>query len=496
MFNSSELAKQFDRGEEVAISFQYVNKEIEIDVNSLLSKVLSRLDKGYLYDTLVSVFRELIQNGIKANMKRVWFEAGNLDINDMGDYRKGMEKFREVAYHPEVMRDQLRDSRYRVTLKMRNREGGLDVSVVNNARVLPGELERIRYRMRKALEWNNFVEAYENMYDATEGAGLGIILSVMLLKNAGLDAEVFNVIPDEGSMTISLRIPPELKSIEITSSIKSQILEDVNSLPTFPENVLELRQLCDNPETTIDTISEKISLDPALAADVLKLSNSAGFISGKRITKISQAVMIIGLKNLNSMLTAAALRKIMDKRYRKFEQIWEHCNRTAYYARQIAMEVGYGKVVDIAYIAGLLHDIGKIVLLSTDARLLNQISDIVNDRKIRTSSIIEEISIGISHSAIGALIADKWNFPEELVEAVRYHHAPLAPNIRHREVVMVVYLANQLCILESKEMDPLFIESEVLDKLSITSRTAFEKFVTRLQNRYDMHEQFLLKYMP
>jgi putative nucleotidyltransferase with HDIG domain len=488
MFDTSDLAKQFDRGEEIAVSFSYVSRDVEVELNSLLVKVLSRFDLLYLYDTFESVLRELVQNAVKANMKRIWYKSLNLDINNEGDYRKGMQKFKDVAYHPEMMKEQLQSSPYRVIIKMRRQSDGIDIDIINNAHIVRGEMDRLMDRIKKAVECVNFSEAYENMYDASEGAGLGIILSLMLLRNAGIDPDLFKIIPESGLFKVSIAIPLNLKKREITSSIKESILEDVRSLPTFPENILELQTMCNNPDVTLDAISEKISLDPSLTAEVLRLSNSAFFTPGKRVKKINDAVLLIGLNNLNSILIAAASRKILDRRYRRFEQVWDHCNRTAYYARYIAQEKGYGRIADSAFIAGLLHDIGKIVLLATDIKLVNQIAEIVRNRRIRTTAILEEVSIGISHPTIGSLIAERWNFPEELVESIRYHHAPLDPGIHHRDLVMIVYLANQMCNMETKEFDLIFLESDVLGKFGIGSRTEFDLFFKRLRNRYFREE--------
>ncbi len=491
MLDSPDLAKQFDRGEEVCIGFQYVTRDIEIDINSLLAKVLSRVDMAYLYDTFESIIRELVQNAVKANMKRVWFGEMKLDINDSEDYLQGMRKFRNVVYHPELLKEKLLASPYRVALRLRKNEGGIVIEISNNARIVPVELERLRSRAKKAVECGNFAEAYENMYDASEGAGLGIILSVMLLKNAGMDSKNFSIRTDGDLLRISMLIPFRLKGSEIISEIGSRILEDVRTLPTFPENIPELRALCNNPDTSIDAIADKISLDPALAADVLKLSNSAGFITGKRINRIHDAIMIIGLKNLESILITSASRKILDKRYRKFEQVWEHCNKNAFFAREIALEKGYGKIADGVFIAGLLHDIGKIVLLSTDIGLVEQIADIVRNRKIRTTTLLEEIHIGISHSTIGASIAERWNFPEELVETIRYHHAPLSPGIVNRDMVMIVYLANQLCNMEAKELDTMFFEADVLAKFGIGTRDELDELLQRLRNKYYMQKKLI-----
>jgi putative nucleotidyltransferase with HDIG domain len=494
--NSSELARKFDGGEVVSICFQYISKETENDINSLLTKILSRHDKSYLYDTFEPVLRELVQNAIKANMKRVCFSGMNLNIADDGDYAAGMREFKKIAYHPELLKNKLFESQYQVAVIFRKLTTKIIIDVINNAPIMPIELERLRHRLKMAGECRNFTEAYVNLHDVSEGAGLGIIMCAMLLRNAGLEVNSITIEPDDDSMKISLTIPAELKSFEITSSIKDRILEEVQSLPTFPKNILELQTLCNNPLTKIETISEKLSLDPSLTADVLRLSNTAGFMTRKRIAKVNEAIMMIGLNNLKYILTAASSRQIINKRYRRFEQVWEHCNRTAYYARMIAIEKGQSKIADSALTAGLLHDIGKIVLLATDINLVNQISAIVDNRKIRSTAILEEIYIGISHSTIGALIAERWNFPEELSEAIRYHHAPLNPDITHGDLVMIVYMANLFATAESGKMNFNFFESEVLERFHLSSRAVFNDYYAWLSNRYDSHSSFLLRNAP
>ncbi len=492
LFNSSKLTDDFDRGEEVFISFQYVSKGVESDINSLLAKILSRYDKLYLYEALEPVVRELVQNAVKANMKRVYFTSMNLDIADDADYEKGMREFRRVAYHPELLKDMLMNSIYRIVVKIRKRDAGMDIDIINNARIMPRELERLHYRIEKAVQCRNFTEAYENVYDATEGAGLGIILSAMLLKNAGMDVRIITLAPEVDSMKVSLAVPFEQRSIEITSAIKDTIMEDVKSLPTFPEDVMEIREMCRNPDTTIEAISGRISRDPSLTADVLKLSNSAGFITGKRIKTVGEAVMVIGLRNLEMVLTAAFARKILDKRYRRYGQVWEHCNRTAFYARMIALDMGFSGISEQALIAGLLHDIGKFVLLSTGSGVVSRISSIVKNRRIRSTAIIEEISIGISHAAIGALMAERWNFPDELIEAIRYHHAPLHPSIVHRDLVAIVHMANQLAEERAQGIDARFIESVVLEKFRLDRPSAFKRYHRHLSERYASHH-FLVR---
>src|SRR5271157_1327361 len=112
LFNTSEMAKKFDGGEEVSVNFQYISRETEYDINSLLAKILSRCDRVYLYDTFEPVLRELIQNAVKANMKRVCLEGMNLDIADQAAYDAGMKEFKKIAYHPELLKSRIAESKY------------------------------------------------------------------------------------------------------------------------------------------------------------------------------------------------------------------------------------------------------------------------------------------------------------------------------------------------------------------------------------------------
>ena len=229
---------------------------------------------------------------------------------------------------------------------------------------------------------------------------------------------------------------------------------------------------------------------------MLKIANSAGFITSRRITMVNEAVIVIGMNNLNAILYAVALRKILNTRYRKFEIVWEHCNRVAFYARQIALRANLNGLDESAFVAGLLHDMGKIVLLATSPDLIDQIADLASSRKIRASSMIEELFIGVSHAEIGGLVAEQWNFPDDLVEAIRFHHAPLKPSIRHRDLVMAVYLANELAHVPARELHQAYFEHEVMAHFGIRTPIDLEELYADLWDRYERQERMIQNSYP
>jgi HD-like signal output (HDOD) protein len=381
-----------------------------------------------------------------------------------------MSKFRkEVIGELAVVEQTLNNSSFRVYLSLKLTDEHLYFKIENNAIILPKERERITQRIHNAWAFKDFSEAYDEMYDETEGAGLGIILTVMLLKNISVQAEDYQIYIEDGHTVVSIKIPRIVKSHTVISEVKAKIIQEINLLPTFPQNIMDLQRMCENPDASINLIADKIKQDPSLTADILKLSNSAGFTTTRRIENINEALMRIGLTNLKYILIAASTRKIMSSRYKQFEKIWAHCLLVSHYAKILTKKLDLKKINDQVVITSLLHDLGKIVLLSVDLELTNWIADFVKQRGIRTTTILEEVSIGLSHSTIGKLIAEKWNFAPFLLEAIAYHHAPLQASDANKTVVYVTYLANIFVGMTQKKYTIEHIDPTVLHHFGIKS---------------------------
>ncbi len=478
---TSVLSGQVLNGEPVKLSFHYNNREINRFLNSLFTKILSHSDMLYLQGTVENVLREMIVNAVKANSKRIHFKKSNLNITDPMHYEEGMASFKTYMVETiDELPEELKLNGYKVELVLKKDDSGFRIIVRNNAGLLPFEQERIKLRVDKAREYNDFAEIYMDIADDQEGEGLGIPLTMLFLKNSGIGDKSFSIVSDGNITQSAFTIPLKTQSQAVKRVIEVKIVDEVKDLPTFPEHITELQSMCRRDNVTIGELSKKISLDPSLAASVLKLSNSAGFITSKKIESIVEAVKIIGLKNLNSILIASSAKKIMDERYSSFKDVWSHCNKAAFYSRLLAQKFGLNKISDMVFLSSLLHDLGKIILLSANQDLTDQIEKISINRQMRTSTVLEEVSMGVSHSTIGKMIAEKWNFPIYIREAISFHHSPLLASEENRDTVFLTYLANSLCLIEEKKFDYFYMEDEVLKRFNIESE---EKFI-------EMHNNF------
>jgi putative nucleotidyltransferase with HDIG domain len=489
---TSHLASQVQKGETIGFSFHYHTKSIIRFLNSLLTKILSRNNIVFLLDTVITVLREIIVNAVKANSKRVYFKVENLDIKNIHHYSKGMESFKDfMVSQKDIMEEELKKSDYKVDLFIRRNDTGIEIFVRNNTPIHPDELSRIKLRIEKAKQYKDFAEVYVDVIDDIEGEGLGLLLTILFLRNSGIGENSLKITSDNKITQATLSIPFQLKPVVITSEIQSRVLNEVEELPTFPENVIKLQEMVRLPDIKIRALADRIVMDPALATAVLRLSNSAGFITRNRIETVDEAIKIIGLKNLNAILIAASARSIMENKYSAFKEIWRHSGIVAFYARHLALRFGLAKISDTVYLAGLLHDLGKIVLLSTSSKLSEWISEVTRNREIRTTTIIEEVSIGISHSTIGALIAKKWNLPEYLHEAIQNHHSPLNTEEEFRDVVFITYLANQMCGIETKKYDFHYFEEDVLGRFDINDEEKFNRLHEEMKKRYEQQDELL-----
>lgn len=480
------IFKKIENREPVRISFKYASDDMLILINAILVRVLIRNDQLYLMNSLLTMVRELVVNALKANAKRIFFSRKNLDINNPADYKKGGASFKEeIIGDFDFIKGDIVQSEYFVNLNIIPDKDNLIISVKNNAVILPVEQKRITKRLALAAKCENFTDIYDVIEDDTEGAGLGLVLIIMFIKSMGLQPSAFSI-QSEGEFTVSsINIPANLKPAEITTPVKKYILKAIDGIPTFPDNIMQLMDMCASEDASIEEISVRIKRDVALSSDVLRLSNSAGFATLNKVDDIGVAILKIGLKNVRSILIASTARRILESRFKMFEDIWEHCNRTAFYSRMILVKNKKGRDAENAYMAGLLHDLGEIILMAVDMNSVKKIAYIARDREIINSTVMEEIAIGISHAEIGALVAEKWKFPQMLVEIIRFHHSPLSVSPEYRETAYAVYLANMLCGIEKHKYLYNYLEDSVLEFFGINSETELAQLHATLKSDYD-----------
>jgi putative nucleotidyltransferase with HDIG domain len=461
------------------------------ETEEYIDKVIGFFLKEIGYDQIASTIsycvKELAVNAKKANTKRIYFNEQELDINNAKDYETGMKDFKTITLgNINYYLEKQKDAGLYVKIVLRTSLNNLEISIHNNVEITKKEQMRIYDRIARSRAFKSMEEAFNTVLDSSEGAGLGIVILILMLKKIGLSEDSFELdIVDEETVT-KIVVPFTEVRLEKVDLLTDTIVKEINTLPQFPENLIQLQRLIKDPESEINDIAKQVSTDPALTADLLKLVNSALYMLPKKIDNISEAVKLVGMKGLENLLLKHGTQKILKQKYAEMKKLWSHSHKVAFYAYNLAKTFRRKKDVwDDAYVGGILHDLGKIIINSLHPDLLLKIQKYCLDKDIPVG-LIEDFSVGLNHAEIGSRIALKWNFPDQLINAIHYHHMPLQGEEQYKDVIYVVYLANILCSYELKMIDYDQFERKVLVYLGITSEEQLKKILNRLQRNFSI----------
>ncbi|MBA4384121.1 MAG: hypothetical protein C0410_05240 [Anaerolinea sp.] len=204
------------------------------------------------------------------------------------------------------------------------------------------------------------------------------------------------------------------------------IIRTVENLRPMPTSITRALRAIEDSNATSTEISEIIGLDQALSASILQSANSVAMGFSTDCSKLSEAVMRLGFKRLKGLILGIAAVGPFNQSLKGYRfgagELWNHSIATAVSAEWIARELRYPDPEE-AYTAGLLHDMGKLFLDQFVFSDYTRIVDLMLKYKL-TLYMAEEQLLGIDHAKVGGLIAEKWNFPVVLVDAIRYHHTP------------------------------------------------------------------------
>jgi putative nucleotidyltransferase with HDIG domain len=459
--------------------------DTELYIEQVLESFLNEIGHTNIFNPISYCVKELAVNAKKANTKRVYFNEKSLDINKSGDYESGMVNFKEdtLSNIDHYLTLQKENGLY-IKIVFRTKAKDFIISVHNNVELTQKEQMRAYDRIARSRAFDSIEEAFSAVLDSTEGAGLGIVIMVLMLKKIGLTEDAFELDVFDGETVARLTIPLSEIHLEKLDLLAKAVVKEVNSLPQFPENLVYLQKLISDPETDIHDIARQVSTDPSLTADLLKLVNSALYMLPKRIDSIVEAVKLVGMRGLRNLLYTYGSQKIFEKKYAEMRELWKHSYRVAFYAYMLARtHKKSNDVLDDVFVGGILHDLGKIVVNSLHPDLLDKIKKFCVQKGI-PEKLLEDFSVGLNHAEIGAMIASKWNFPEQLVASIRWHHEPEGCDAEYKGLAHIVYLANCMAHFVRSEITFDQIDPDILSSFRIGSEEQMSQMIERLEKSF------------
>ncbi len=249
---------------------------------------------------------------------------------------------------------------------------------------------------------------------------------------------------------LSWLIRPEQVSEELPDDFGQdkirKILNLSEELPPMPHVASKALEILNNPDNSLQKLSEVLEQDPSLLAIIIKVSNSALYSSGQEITNLQTAVTKLGLTTIRSLVLTAATRTLFPVDNPKIKDLatplWHHVKGCGLAARIIAKTVGYPDPEE-AFVGGLLHDIGKLAILINYPKEYETIRQESFTTPTATY-LIEQQRLGFDHTDIGQILTEKWRMPKPLQTCVKYHHVPEEASDTYRQLAMIIHLADLL----------------------------------------------------
>jgi len=233
--------------------------------------------------------------------------------------------------------------------------------------------------------------------------------------------------------------------------VPDDILQRIHNLPSLPTVVLELLASMDQEDVNIDALAQKIAHDQALTAKTLRLANSSFYGMAKQVTTIQEAIAILGFRTVRSVVTTAAvIGTFAGSTHASFSvtPFWRHAIAAAVCARELAVCIQVNP--EQAYAAGLLHDIGRLVLVTQfhpnyEATMAYRVQ---HDCSLLAA---EHAVLGVDHAMVGHVLTRHWKFPEAMQQAVANHHATTV--VGASALSLVVLAANAIAHALDLSMD-------------------------------------------
>jgi putative nucleotidyltransferase with HDIG domain len=277
-----------------------------------------------------------------------------------------------------------------------------------------------------------------------------------------------------------------------------QVVSNIRNLPTPPIVFHQIQKIINEPSVSAAQIATVLSEDPAMSVKVLKLTNSAFYGLSREIESVKEAVVIVGMEAIKNLVLSASVLDMfkgdaIDQEFQ--EKYWRHSLATAFCSKILARKLkDHGMVeADAAFSAGLLHDIGKMVIACF---LPEQRKSVVDERVVDKQAMdfdIEERVLGYSHAHIGGFLAEKWKLPHKLIDAITCHHTPQLSQLEE-PLAPIIYMADFVAKDTFYDRDERHLvgtpDPTVMESLGV-KEDDFEMFRDLLKEEYVKAETFM-----
>jgi putative nucleotidyltransferase with HDIG domain len=265
------------------------------------------------------------------------------------------------------------------------------------------------------------------------------------------------------------------------------ILMDVGGVPSVPAIYNQIKRAMEDPDVSVQMVAELIEIDAGLSSKILQIVNTADMGLAQRVTNVIQAATLLGLENIRNLVLMAEVFQPADVSTMpdnfNLDTLWNHCLQVAKYAKKVAeIQSIDKKIAEDSFTAGLLHDIGQIILANKRPDDFGRAIRESIEEQIPLLDKEKEI-LGATHAEIGGLLLELWGLPDPIVEAITFHNDPSLSSQAEFSALTTLHVANYFC--EDKDSD-IVVDAQGIDTVHLEEIG----LLSQLEKWYDIcHEE-------
>jgi len=273
------------------------------------------------------------------------------------------------------------------------------------------------------------------------------------------------------------------------------VLAGIKNLPSIPKVVFDVTKLLGDSKVTTNQLAELISKDQGLTSKILAVANSPLYGIKRKVSSIEFAILVLGFGDIRNIVTALSLAdsiKTLPGKYFDSYEFWVHSMVVGTAAKGISTNLGFDFGSE-AFVAGILHDMGSLVIYKFFSNEFNQIVELSNKEKINILEAEERV-LGITHQEIGKFLAEKWDLPNVLCDALNYHHRPLKA-VENKYFVSIIhlvdYMTHKLGVGDFYWDKDFELDPGIIDLLNFPSEEAMDNFIVDYEDMFKVSAESL-----
>lgn len=464
----------------IVITSYTLPKNMEIYIREVTSLFLKECRQEHLFEYLDFCLTELLTNAKKANTKRVYFLEKNLDINNPDDYKIGMENFKEetltnIDYYLEL---QKKAGLY-VKLQLQLKGDKIHIEIRNNSLLTKEENEKIHEKLASVQKYTSLEDAYANVLDQSEGAGLGIIIIILMLEEVGLDKNSYQVFIDENETVTSLVLPCNEKIFGGTDMLSYQFVRLQDSIPCFEESFNALQECLYNENSSRRDILNHIAFAPMLTMVLFKNSFEKGCPE-------------LNLLKIFDIFSREDLKKIFSKENPDIQiiqvddetkSVLTHSKKVGFFVYNLTKNYKDNLLLspEQMYSLGLLNSFGMIILKTENEEQKIYVDDLLKNYDIG-DKIRDVFYSGMESPYLGMVYAKRIGFPEIARQTFGYWNDYEEAKQEYLPIIKLIYFAEVLQYYDEKNICFYQIDKNILKEFNIETENQFKSILQQLKN--------------